>query len=389
MEKRMENAIDRASVSGERLGCEERTRISTEHGDSIVIIPHSRPTINGSDIEAVTEVLTSGRIAQGEKVIEFENALARYVGKKYGVAVSSGTSALHFALLGLGIRPGDEVIMPSYVCSSPYFATVHTGAVPKIVDIDLLNLNICAAALRSHLSSRTKAIIAPHMFGNPAEIDPLLELGIPIIEDCAQSLGAEYRSHQVGSYGELSVFSFYATKMITTGEDGMILTDNEERFSKLVDLRDYDKKALLPTKYNCKMTDIQASLGLSQLARLPDFVERRRRIASLYNDSFSKYLKLPKVHAQSRPVFYRYVMMLDKMEQVREKACSNGIVCERPVFLPLHRNLDKVECPNSDTAHQHALSIPLYPSMSQEETDYIVARLQEILRTLAPSEKVD
>jgi dTDP-4-amino-4,6-dideoxygalactose transaminase len=355
-----------------------------------MIIPHSRPTIGRSDIEAVTEVLTSGRIAQGEKVREFENALARYVGKKYGVAVSSGTSALHLALLGLGIGPGDEVILPSYVCSSPYFATVHARAVPKIVDIDLLNLNICARALRSHVSSRTKAIIGPHMFGNPLEMDPLLEFGIPIIEDCAQSLGAEYRSHPVGSCGEVSVFSFYATKMITTGEGGMVLTDDEECFSKLVDLRDYDKKALLPTKYNYKMTDIQASLGLSQLTRLPDFVERRRRIASLYNDSFSKYrIKLPRVSAQSRSVFYRYVMMLDKMEQVREKAGSNGIVCEKPVFMPLHRNLDKVECPNSDTAHQHALSIPLYPSLSQEEIDYIVAKLEEILRTLAPSGKVD
>jgi dTDP-4-amino-4,6-dideoxygalactose transaminase len=349
-----------------------------------MIIPHSRPTIERSDIEAVTEVLTSGKIAQGEKVREFENALARYVGRKHGVAVSSGTSALHLALLGLGIGAGDEVIMPSYVCSSPYFATLYTGAAPTIVDIDLSNLNICANALKSRISSKTRAIIVPHMFGNPAEIDSLLELGIPIIEDCAQSLGAEYRSHLVGSYGELSVFSFYATKMITTGEGGMVLTDDEKWFTKIADLRDYDNKALLPTKYNYKMTDLQASLGLNQLMRLPRFIEQRRHIASLYNDSLLEYdVGLPDFYVESKPVFYRYVIMLEKMDRIREKARSKGIICEKPVFMPLHRNLKEFECPNSDRVHQRALSIPLYPSLSRNEIDYVLAGLEQILRTFA------
>jgi perosamine synthetase len=348
-----------------------------------MIIPHSRPTIDRSDIDAVTEVLTSGRIAQGEKVKEFENSLSRYVGKKYGVAVSSGTSALHLALLALGVEPDDEVIMPSYVCSSPYIATLHARAIPKIVDIGLSDFNICASVIEPHISSRTRAIIVPHMFGNPADIDPLLDFRIPIIEDCAQSLGAEYRSHQVGSYGELSVFSFYATKMMTTGEGGMVLTDNEEHFAKIADLRDYDKKTLLPTKYNYKMTDIQASLGLNQFTRLPDFIERRRRIASLYNDSLPRCdIKLPSAGPESKSVFYRYVIMLEKMEQVQERARRNGVICEKPVFMPLHRSLNEFYCPNSDRAHQHALSIPLYPSLSQEETDFLLARLEEIIRTL-------
>jgi dTDP-4-amino-4,6-dideoxygalactose transaminase len=351
-----------------------------------MIIPHSRPSIDQEDVTAVAEVLASGRIAQGEKVKEFEKALARFVGRKYGVAVSSGTSALHLALLSLGIGAGDEVIMPSYVCSSPYFATLHARAAPKIVDIDASNLNIGTAAVKSHISSKTKAIIVPHMFGNPAEIDPLLKLEIPIIEDCAQSLGAEYGSRRVGSYGELSVFSFYATKMITTGEGGMVLTDDQERLTRIAELRDYDRKALLPAKYNYKMTDIQASLGLNQLTKLPDFIERRRHIASLYNDCLSKDgIELPRVNAESKPVFYRYVVFLKNMEQVREKARMSNIFCEKPVFMPLHRELNEFDCPNSDWAHQHALSIPLYPSLSQEEIDYVVARLQEILKTLAGS----
>jgi dTDP-4-amino-4,6-dideoxygalactose transaminase len=354
-----------------------------------MIIPHSRPSIDQSDIDAVSEVLSSGKIAQGEKVKKFEDAVARYVGKKYGVAVSSGTSGLHLALLSLGVGPGDEVIMPSYVCASPYFATLHAGAMPKIVDIDLSNFNICADAVEPQISSRTKAIIVPHMFGNPAELDPLLELGLPVIEDCAQSLGAEYKSHRVGSLGEVSVFSFYATKMITTGEGGMILTEDEGIHAGLVELRDYDKKALSPTKYNYKMTDLQATLGLSQLHKLPGFIERRLRIASLYNDALSKHeIRLPNATPRCNSVFYRYVVMLGRMEQVRERTHRDGVICERPVFKPLHSHLATVECPNSNKAHDHALSIPLYPSLSQKEIDYVVARLGEVLRDLAQTKQV-
>jgi perosamine synthetase len=354
-----------------------------------MIIPHSRPSIDQSDIEAVSQVLASGRIAEGEKVKEFEDAVALYVGKKYGVAVSSGTSALHLALLSLGVEPGDEIIMPSYVCSSPYFATLHARAVPKIVDIDLSNFNICADAVGPQISSKTKAIIVPHMFGRSAELDPLLELGVPVIEDCAQSLGAEYKSRRVGSLGELSVFSFYATKMITTGEGGMILTNNEQNYAKLIELRDYDKKALTPTKYNYKMTDLQASLGTSQLKKLPRFIERRRRIASIYTLALSEQsIELPNTTTlDGKSVFYRYVVMVDNMERIREEAHGNGIICERPVFRPLHRDFAAVECSNSDRAHNHALSIPLYPSLSGEEVDYVVARLQETLRNPAQTKR--
>jgi dTDP-4-amino-4,6-dideoxygalactose transaminase len=354
-----------------------------------LIIPHSRPGIDQSDVDAVSEVLISGRIAQGEKVREFENALASYAGRKYGVAVSSGTTALHIALLSLGIGPGDEVIMPSYVCSSPYFATLHVGATPKIVDIDLSNFNICADAVEPHMSPTTKAIIVPHMFGNPAELDRLLELGVPVIEDCAQSLGAEYKSQPVGSFGEISVFSFYATKMITTGEGGMILTDDEHTYAGLIERRDYDRKALSPTRYNYKMTDIQASLGLTQLRKLHRFVERRRRIASLYNEVLSKCdIGLPHETANSCSVFYRYVVMLNRIEQVREKASNEGVACERPVSKPLHFHLQIGEYPNSDEAYDRALSIPLYPSLSKEEIDYIVSRLGNILRDLPTTKPV-
>ena len=350
-----------------------------------MLIPHSRPSLDPLDIDAVSRVLRSGQIAQGEKVKEFENELARYVGKRYGVAVSSGTSAINMALLSIDVGPRDEVIMPSYVCSASYFATVQAGALPKIVDIDLSNFNICAETVKPHIGSATEAIIVPHMFGNPAELDPLLELGLPIIEDCAQSLGSEYKSRKVGSLGTLSVFSFYATKMITTGEGGMILTDDEASYTRLLELRDYDKKALTPAKYNYKMTDFQAALGVSQLRKLPGFIERRNRIASIYDEALSeRKIELPRTTQDSRSVFYRYVVMLENVERIQEKTRGEGINCERPVYKPLHSYLPAVECPKTVKAYDRALSIPIYPNLSQEEMAYITERLREHLPKTDP-----
>ena len=345
-----------------------------------MIIPHSKPMIDEKDVEAVAEVLASGMIAQGEKVSEFEDALAGFVGARYGVAVSSGTSALHLSLLSLGVGAGDEVIMPSYVCSSPYLATLHAGAVPRVVDIGLSDFNICAETVKKQLTSRTKAVIVPHMFGTPAELGELLELEVQLIEDCAQSLGAEYKKRRVGSFGELSIFSFYATKMITAGEGGMVLTNNKEFYSRLIDARDYDKKPLTSTMYNYKMTDFQAALGLSQLKKLQYFIERRRQIASRYTERFSKFnVELPRMYSHKKSVFYRYVIMVDKMERIQKSAKKKGVMCERPVFEPLHKSLPHFRCPNSDKAHDHALSIPLYPSLSEREIEHIFRTFDDVL----------
>lgn len=345
-----------------------------------MIITHSKPMIDDEDIRAVSEVLASRNIAQGAKVMEFEEAVARFVGVKYGVACSSGTSALHLALLSLDVGPGDEVVMPSYVCSSPYFATLQACALPKIADIDLADFNLNVDSARKQLTVRTKAIIVPHMFGTAAEIDELQELGVPIIEDCAQSLGAEYKGRQVGSYGAVSTFSFYATKMITTGEGGMVLTNNSESWNRLVDLRDYDKKPLFPTKYNYKMTDFQAALGLSQLKKLQYFIERRAEIARIYDKRFSAHnVEVPISSSHKEPVFYRYVVKISDIDRVQNDAKQKGVICERPIFQPLHSALSLNGFPNSDRAKARALSIPLYPSLSENEIEYLTGTLNDIL----------
>jgi dTDP-4-amino-4,6-dideoxygalactose transaminase len=280
-------------------------------------------------------------------------------------------------LLTLKANNKDEIIMPSYVCSSPYFAIMQAGAKPKIVDIDSKDLSICARTAKKHLSFKTKAIIAPHMFGNPAELDELLNLGVPIIEDCAQALGAEYNKRRVGSLGDLSIFSFYATKMITTGEGGMVLTNNSEYYHRIIETRDYDKKPLTPIKYNYKMTDFQAALGLSQLKKLQGFINQRRRIAAQYTSQLSEHvLATPTEHAHKTSVYYRYVVMVDKLDEIQRKVKEKGVICEKPVWRPLHKDMLNLKCPNSEYAQSHALSIPLYPSLREEEVEHVARTLK-------------
>jgi dTDP-4-amino-4,6-dideoxygalactose transaminase len=319
-------------------------------------------------------------IAQGEKVSEFEKRFARFIGKKYAVACSYGTTAIHLALLGLDISIKDEVILPSYVCPSPYLACVHVGATPRIADIDPLDFNMSPESVNEQKTSKSKAIIVPHMFGTPAEIEELSEHGIPIVEDCAQSIGAEYEDKKVGSFGEVSIFSFYATKMITTGEGGMLLTDNFDIYHRAQELRDYDKKPLSPPKYNYKMTDMQAVLGISQLTQLEKFVNQRRELASMYNEGLSMCeIGLPSTFNHKKSVFYRYVIKIAELEKHRVSLMKMGITCERPVFLPLHRSISSYKCPHSDEVYARALSIPLYPSLSKEEVNYVINNLCEVL----------
>ncbi len=345
-------------------------------------IPHSKPTIDQEDIDEVREVLASGMIAQGEKVKEFEEAFARFIGTKYAVACSSGTSALHIALLSLEIRNEDEVILPSYVCSSPYLACVHAGAIPRIADVDPLDCNISAEGVKKVKSSKSRAVIVPHMFGMPAEIGEIEEEGIRIIEDCAQSVGAEYGGMKVGAFGAVSVFSFYATKMMTTGEGGMLVTDDKEISARSKEFRDYDMRPLSPPKYNYKMTDFQAALGISQLKKLDSFIDRRRELAAFYMDRLSEFeISLPPTFPNRRSVFYRYVIMVDDPDRLRRIALKKGITCERPVFLPLHRSLPSYRCPISEEVYTRALSIPLYPRLSDDETEHVVDTISSALQS--------
>jgi perosamine synthetase len=247
-----------------------------------IFIPHSRPTLGDEEARAVTEVIQSGHIAEGEVVARFEKAFAGKMGVQDAVTVSSGTAALHLALLAMGIGPEHEVIIPSYVCSALLHAVQYVGAQPVPAEIDPLTYNIDPDDVKKRITTRTKAVIVPHMFGLAADLERLLKLDVPIIEDCAQAVGGTYHQKPLGTFGDAAIFSFYATKMIATGEGGMVTSKSPKIIARVRDLKTYDGKAADRVRYNYKLTDVQAALGEVQLARLDDFIEQRRKIAWRY-----------------------------------------------------------------------------------------------------------
>ena len=348
------------------------------------MIPHSRPTLNNVDLQAVVGPLRSGHISQGVKVDEFEGKFSKFIGLKGGVATNSGTSALHLALLVLNVAEGDEVIVPSYVCSALLNAVSYTGATPRIVDINEDDLNISISSVEANINSATKAIVVPHMYGLSAEMEGLLNFNIPIVEDCAQSLGASYRAKLTGSFGSLSIFSFYATKMMTTGEGGMILTNSDEYIAGLKDLRDYGGKRSYKVRYNYKMTDLQAALGISQLSRVPDFIRRRKKIADYYNSELSdRDIISPHVPEGREHIYYRYVIRTKKNpDKLRAKLMEKGIFCGYGVLKPLHHllRLDLKYFPYTEAVYDSAVSIPIYPSLTDEEVETIIRRLKATLQ---------
>jgi perosamine synthetase len=347
-----------------------------------MIIKHSCPTIGKEELEAVKRVLQSKHIAQGEKVREFEEKFGKYIGTKYAVACNSGTSALHLALLALGIGSSDEIIIPSYICAALLNAVNYVGAGFRLVDIDISDYNISFKAVKKSISRRTKAIIVPHMFGQAARIEDFLRLGIPVIEDCALSVGAEYKNKRVGSFGLVSIFSFYATKMLTTAEGGMVLTNDRKIADRLKDLRDYDEKDNYRTRYNYKMTDLEAALGIAQLGKISTFIKRRKEIADKYNKEFAPLgINVPGDSTETKRVYSRYVLRVDKNKRniLLSRLNKKGIELKRPVFKSLHRylGLKDSEFNNASLAEDTAISFPIYPSLSGGQVNKIIVSFRE------------
>jgi perosamine synthetase len=344
------------------------------------MIPHSRPTLGREEKKACEEVLDSLQIAQGERVRAFEQLFCDLLQRRYAVAVSSGTSALTLSLLALGISKGDEVICPSFTCVALLHAIHSVGAEPALVDIDPEDFNISVSHLKKRIRKKTKAVIVPHAFGRASRMNEILELGIRVVEDGTQALGARVGEKKVGSFGEVSLFSFYATKMITTGEGGIVLTDSSRVAKNLLDLRDYDKKERYQFRTNSKMTDLEAAMGIEQVSKLPLFIKRRREIASRFQEVLQGLeAALPSEDVDRDHVYYRYVVRVPKNSQSWLEALhARGIDAKRPIFKPLHRYLGFPDSlfPATDRAMKEACSLPIYPSLSSEELGQICQTLQ-------------
>jgi len=345
------------------------------------MIPHSRPTIDQEEVNAAVAVLRSGKLAQGEQVLQFEKALASLIGVGGAMAVSSGTAALHLSLLALKISEGDEVVIPSFVCPALLNAIRYVRAVPVLADIGRETFNIDVQDLKRRVTRKTKAVIVPHMFGLPADIREIVALGIPVIEDCAQALGSRYEGAPTGSFGALSVFSFYATKVICTGEGGMIAVNNLQLLEKIRDLRDYDEKDDHRLRYNYKLTDLQAALGLAQLRKLPTLIGRRRALARQYDEFLcERLLPVPGCPPDRDHIYYRYVIRTKHVAELLAAGGETGIAYRRPVFKPLHHYLGMTGYPQTEAAFLETVSLPIYPSLSDTEVKTILHPVRSVLK---------
>jgi len=353
-----------------------------------MFILHSKPWIDEEDKLSVDEVLNSRFLARGQKVDEFEKNLASFFNVKGVVAVESGTAALHLALLAIGVRKNEEVILPSYVCSSVLNAINYVGAKPILVDINPEDFNPDISEIFKKVTNKTKAIIVPHLFGLPTDMNELRELPVPIIEDCAHSIGATYHGMKTGGIGDLSIFSFYPTKMMTTGKGGAVASNNVSYLFKIRDLISVDKRPRYSVRYNYGMTDFQASLGLSQLKKLPFFILRRKCIASIYNNAYREIgIQLPIFPEGRDHIYYRYAIRLrdeqrlNKITLLCAKLNESGIEVKRdPVFRPLHMYMRLKGFPRTEKVEKSVVSIPIYPALSDNEIDYIVSNFIKILK---------
>jgi dTDP-4-amino-4,6-dideoxygalactose transaminase len=344
------------------------------------IIPHSRPTVGEVETHVLQNVLSSGHLAQGPQVQSFEEELGRFLELPPGVATSSGTTALHLALLSLGVGPGDEVLLPSYVCSAPLHAAYHSGATPVLVDVDPATGNMDPHDLKKRLTSKSKAIIAVHLFGLPADIDEIVALDLPVIEDCAQSLGANQEGQMLGTVGAISICSFYATKLITTGEGGMLLSRDSGLLASARDLRDYDKRESFATRFNYKMTDLQAALGRSQFQRLERFLGQREELAGVYHEQLAT-LPCTLPPSQEGRIYYRYVISIQgNVRELTQKLSKMGIEVARPVYRPLHRYFNLGGYPGAEMAWKSHLSLPIHPSLTSRAVHRVCQAFQSVLK---------
>ncbi|MDP3026583.1 MAG: aminotransferase class I/II-fold pyridoxal phosphate-dependent enzyme [Nanoarchaeota archaeon] len=353
-------------------------------------IKHSKPSINEKDVSRAVQILSSGKLADYSQVKRFEGEMANYIGQKEGIAVNSGTNALHLALLALdGKNSKDEVIIPSYVCIALLNAITAANLKPRIVDINKNDYNIYLDEIKKKINTKTKAVIVPHMFGDPIKnieeiVEQMVNLNVPIIEDCALSVGAGIKGKKIGNFSDLSVFSFYATKVLTTGHGGMILSKSEKLLDKLKDFMQYDNREFYKESFNFRMTDFQAAVGRNQLLRLPDFIKRRREIAKIYNESFKNQsnIKIPSRPEES--IFFRYILEVEDVNKFIDEMSKENISCAKPIFKPLHQyfNLDKNNFPNTEKAHKHSVSIPLYPALKDNEVKYVVENVLKSMKKL-------
>jgi len=362
------------------------------------------PCIGKEEIEAVEEVLKSGiltdKSGMGPRVLQFERIYSKYVGAKHAVAVSSGTAALHAALLAAEVQPEDEIILPSFTYAATANAVALTGAKPIFADIDKDTYCTKPEGIEGLLSRRTKGIITVDMYGLPTDLDPILEMAhqhdAVVIEDAAQSHGAMCKDRMVGSMADMTCFSFYGAKNMTTGEGGMITSNNDDYASALRMIRTHgEERPYWVTRLgsNYRMTEIAAAIGIVQLQKLPSFLEKRRKNAEMMTGQLSTSGKLivPREPEGMKHSWYLYTVRLrganaGKRNKIVERLESKGIAAtvyyETPVHLqPLYRESlgpRRKTLPETEKAARQVFSLPIHPKVFPEDVNYIAENVKKV-----------
>ncbi|MFP4546698.1 MAG: DegT/DnrJ/EryC1/StrS family aminotransferase [Fidelibacterota bacterium] len=336
------------------------------------MIKHNQTNFDESEVNAAIAIIKSGMIAQGEKVRQLEKSLSAAIERQYCAALSSGTIALSLALEALGIEPNDEVIIPSYTCTALYHAVRFNNATPVYADIEEETCNLAPDSVKDKLSPKTKAIIFPHMFGQPGYIKEIKKLGIPVIEDIAQSVGAKIDNRMTGYYGDIAVISFYATKMLGAGEGGAILTDTKEYYDYITEHRAYDEMDQLTRRYNAKMTNITAGIALAQLSKLSSFISKREEIKNFYRDKLKFPVDIPNSGKEFYPNYYRYIITCNDAEKLIALGIKKGVQFRKPVFKPIHLYEKNDYLPVTEKKWHEQVSIPIYPQLTKKEVNTII-----------------
>ena len=369
-------------------------------------IPTSAPVIGEGEATAVLEAVRATEISglSGSKIAEFERMFASYCGAPHGVATSSGTSALHLATQALGVRPGDEVLVSTLTNMATFFSVLYQGGRPVPIDVEPDTANLNPALLAQALTPRTVGVIVVHLFGHPVDMQPVMDFcerhGLWLVEDAAEAHGAEYRGARVGALGDAGCFSFFANKIITTGEGGMLLTkeqrisDHARQFRSLA-FGEVDRFQHAGLGFNYRMTNMQAALGVAQMARIESSIGEKRRIAQRYGRNLERTpgLRLPVERADVKNVYWMYHVVLEdawagRRDEVRDALLREGIET-RQSFVPFDQQTVFIEqglvrrgvCPIAGEIGANGFYLPSGPQLDDSTVDFVSDRLRSSLRT--------
>ena len=372
-----------------------------------VKIPLLRPYFDSEEIEEIKTVLDSGWVSQGPKVKELEDKITKYLGVKYAIAVTNCTSALHLALLSIGIKKGDEVLVADYTFPATGHSILYCRAKPIFVDVNLKTYNINLELIEEEITARTRAIIPVHTFGQPAEMDKIMEIAedhnLKVIEDAACALGAKYKNTFAGTIGDIGCFSFHARKGITTGEGGMVVTNNKNLAERIRNLsvfgmnsawdREKSDKFIIPkfteVGYNYKMSDITAAVGVTQLRKLDRIIERKREFAKYWDEKLKEIelVEPPYISENVKHIYQSYVALLEKrinrnklIEILMKKGVQTQIGTYASHIQPVYNSNQK--CPNSLEIFNRSLALPMYYMLEEKDIDMATVHLKKTLEEL-------